>query len=153
MIEEDAFVVYVEAGGYAWIETQDRVNCQGCTRDKKCGTATLARWMRPRMPRIRVLDPINTRVGERVVVGIDEQALLKGSFAVYMVPLICMIGVSMLGGHFAAGSTNEEVISLLCGLFGLGIGLTWLFRHGRKTSMDSRCQPIVLRRIPPQENS
>lgn len=85
------------------------------------------------------------------MVGIDERALLKGSIAVYMVPLIGMIGMGMLGGYFAAGSTNEEVISLLAALLGLGMGLTWLLRFGRKSARDSRYQPVVLRRKPSLE--
>ncbi len=148
MIEEEAYVVCLEAEGYAWVETRRQESCHSCLAGKGCGAVTLARWMGQRAARIRALDPINSQVGDRVVVGISEQALLKGSFVVYMVPLVCMIGMAVLGDHLAAGNANEEVISLLTSLLGLGVGLTWLFHFARKSSKDSRYQPVILRRKP-----
>jgi sigma-E factor negative regulatory protein RseC len=150
MIEEDAFVVCVEADGYAWIETRRLGACKGCDGGG-CGAASFARWMRPRLARIRALDPIESQAGDTVVVGIHEQALLKGSFAVYIVPLICMLSMVLLGGHFSAGNTHEDVISLMAGLLGLGAGIVWLFHFARKSSQDNRYQPVILRRKTSQE--
>ena len=146
MIEEDAFVVCVEADGYAWIKPHRQGACNACVSGTGCGALSLVRWMRPRVERVRALDPINSEAGDTVVVGIHEQAILKGSFAVYMVPLLYMLGMGMLGGHFFGGTNQAEVISVLAGMCGLGAGLLWLSRFSRKSSQDSRYQPVILRR-------
>lgn len=148
MIEELAIVISAEAQGYVWIETQREGTCVQCGMNKGCGTATLARWFDAKRGRLRALDPIGSQVGDSVVVGIQEQALIRGAFAVYLLPLVSLIVMAILGNQLMAGSGWEEVGSLLCGLFGLGAGLVWLRRFSHKISYDIRYQPIILRRNP-----
>jgi sigma-E factor negative regulatory protein RseC len=148
MIEELAIVVSEETQGYAWIETRREGTCVQCGMNKGCGTATLARWFGTKRARLKAINPIGSKVGDSVVVGIQEQALVRGAFAVYLLPLLSLITLAILGNHMMAGSGWEEVASVLCGLFGLGTGLVWLRRFSHKISSDIRYQPIILRQSP-----
>ncbi|MCP4407372.1 MAG: SoxR reducing system RseC family protein [Gammaproteobacteria bacterium] len=148
MIEEQACVICVEAGGYAWVETQRQGTCTSCAVNKGCGTAVLAKWFENRRNRVRVLDPIDTQVGDRVVVGVHEDALVKGSLVVYMLPLICLMGMAIFGNHLLAATEYGELASVVFGLLGLAIGWAGVNRFSRKISSDSHYQPVILRRDP-----
>jgi sigma-E factor negative regulatory protein RseC len=148
MIEEQARVISVEAGGYAWVETQRQGTCTSCAVNKGCGTATLAKWFESRRNRVRVLDPIDTQAGDRVVVGVDESALVKGSLVVYMLPLICLISMAIFGNHLMATTGYGELASVVFGLFGLTVGWGGVSWFSRKISVDSHYQPVILRRNP-----
>ena len=147
MIEETGRVVEVQ-DEFAWIESERRSTCGGCSVRSGCGTAALARVLGQRRVRLRVLNHINARVGDMVVVGIAESGLVRGSLAVYVVPLAAFLGGALAGQFvgdyfFAAGSD----IAAISGAFaGLAAGLAWLQRFSRATATDASFQPVILRR-------
>ena len=87
MIEENGQVVEVQ-GEFAWVEHERTSTCGSCSVRKGCGTSAIARVLGQRRVRLRVLNRINAAVGDQVVVGIAEQGLLRGSLAVYAMPLL-----------------------------------------------------------------
>jgi sigma-E factor negative regulatory protein RseC len=144
MIEETAHVVETE-GEYAWVETQRRSSCGSCSA-KGCGTGALSKVLGRRSQRLRVRNPIDARPGDAVVLGIDEQALLRGSLAVYIVPLLAMLAGALLGEVLAPQWGSEpETLSLLLGLAGLAAGFFWLHRYNRRLSADERFMAVILR--------
>ncbi len=147
MIEEEAQVVEVDDGG-VWVETQRRSTCSGCSARSGCGTAALASVLGRRRSRVHALAEPGLRPGDRVVIGIREQALVRGSLAVYTVPLLGLLA-GALAGEYIAGLglvENAEAASIFLGLSGLGAGLAWLRRFTRRIRNDRRYQPVVLRR-------
>jgi sigma-E factor negative regulatory protein RseC len=149
MIEERVRVV--ETGrGFAWVETQRRSACGACGVNKVCGTGVLARTMGQRRKRIRVLNDMALGVGDQVVIGIREGALVKGSMAVYVVPLLFMFLGALFGELVVADSGGDgEGVTILLGLAGLLGGLIWVRFFGRAIGADSRYQPVVLKRTIP----
>jgi sigma-E factor negative regulatory protein RseC len=151
MIEEIVKVVSVEDGD-VWVETRRQSACSACAAKKGCGTATLAKVMGNRRSRVRVLSDQPLQVGDRVVIGIAEQALVRGSLAVYAVPLVLLLTGAVVG-ELGAGRglwDNAELASLALGLGGLAGGLLWLKHFTRKIQNDRNYQPVVLRRLPAQ---
>lgn len=146
MIEEHARVVEVQ-GDIAWVETQRKGSCGTCSASTGCGTATLSKVVGRRRARVQVLNRIGAGVGEEVMIGIPERVLLKGSFAVYAVPLLAML-VSAWIGVAVAGAAQElkELLSTLFGLGGLAAGFVWLKGYAGKIGQDALYQPIILRR-------
>lgn len=139
MIEERAWVI--EAGDrYAWVETQPRTACGACPAGQGCGI--LAGAFRQRCTRLRVLTEFPVRAGDEVIIGIAENALLKGSLAVYGVPLAGLLLGAVLGQLAVGGG---EVGAVLLGSGGLAGGFAWLCSFTRKIRTDSRFQPVVLR--------
>lgn len=140
MIEERARVI--EAGaGYAWVETERRSACGSCHGSEGCGAAVLAKAMGHRRARLRALSGIPVQAGDEVVVGIDERALLQGSLAVYITPLIAMVAGAAVGEQVI----GSEAAGILLGAAGLLGGFLWL-RHAGSIHHNPQFQPVVLRR-------
>jgi len=150
VIEERARVVELDGDG-VWVETRRRSTCGGCSARGGCGTATLATVLGNRRSRVRVLARPGLRPGDEVVIGIRGQALVRGSLAVYAVPVLLLLAGALAGEYIAGRGLAEsaEAASILLGLLGLGAGLGWLRRFTRRIRNDHRYQPVVLRRITP----
>ncbi|NHZ69828.1 MAG: Fis family transcriptional regulator [Thermotogales bacterium] len=143
MLEETAQVVRID-DDEVWVETQRRSTCASCAAEKGCGTATLAKVLGRRRTLVRVLSDQPLRVGDQVVIGIREQALVR-----YAVPvLLLLLGgfVGELGAqHFLWD--NAEIASMVLGISGLIAGLFWLRRFTRQIEYDDKYQPLVLRKL------
>jgi sigma-E factor negative regulatory protein RseC len=144
MIEENAHVVETE-GEYAWVETERRSSCGSCSA-KGCGTGALSKILGRRVQRLKVLNPVDAQPGDEVVLGIQEEVLLKGSLAVYIVPLVAMLAGGLLGEVLAPQwGSDGEGLSALLGLIGLVVGFLWLNRYNRSLSKDKRFMAMILR--------
>lgn len=141
MIEERARVI-AAGEGYAWVETERRSACGSCPANPGCGTAVLAKAMGRRRVRLRALSGIPVQSGDEVVVGIDESALVQGSLAVYLTPLLIMLAGAAVGDQVI----GSEVASLLLGAAGLLGSFLWL-RHAGGIRDNPLYQPVVLRRV------
>lgn len=148
MLEENAQVTAVQ-GDEVWVEAERRSSCSSCAVRGGCGSAALAKVLGQRRSRVRALSDIPLRVGDRVVVGIQEQAVVRGSLAVYAVPLLLLLLGALLGELGASRSLwhNAELASLLLGVAGLAGGLWWLKLFSRRIRRSAAYQPVVLRRL------
>lgn len=148
MIEEQARVISTD-GDVAWVETQRQSTCGNCSANKGCGTAVISKWLGKKRSRVMVLNTLGAGPGDHVVIGIREDALIRGSWSVYAMPLLFMIVSAMLGeGLFASWlGMAGETASLIFGLAGLCVGFIWLRRFSSRISRDSRYQPVVLRTL------
>ena len=152
MIEEHAQVVALNAEG-VWVETQRRTACGQCSANKGCGTATLAKVLGNKRSRVRALNPKATSVavGDEVIIGIDEQALVRGSLAVYTVPLLSLFVFGLLGQLLGTQLLfgDSEWLSIGFSLFGLVLGFAWVRRFTGRIASDERYQPVLLRSVLP----
>jgi len=147
MLEETAQVVRIK-GDEVWVETQRRSSCDSCSAEKGCGTATLSKVLGNRRNVVRVLSAIPLGVGDQVVIGIREQALVRGSLAVYVIPILLLLLGGLIGelGAKQLIWQNAEFASVTLGISGLIAGLVWLKRFTRRIQNDPNFQPVVLRR-------
>ena len=146
MIEESGRVVAVQ-GDFAWVESERTSACGSCAVRKGCGTSAIAKVFGQRRMRLRVLNRIDARVGDTVVVGISESGLLRGSLAVYAAPLVGLFA-GALAGHFAGKqllASGSELLAIGGALAGFFTALFWLRRFSRNTAKDVVYQPVVLR--------
>lgn len=142
MIEEAGRVVAVE-GAFAWVETRRRTACGSCSARAGCGTSVLDKVFGQRMNRIRALNQAEARVGDEVIIGLSESALVRGSFAVYAIPLV---GLFVGAGLATAMSGAEgEGLAILGGVLGLAAGFLAVSRFSRRIQTDRNYQPVVLR--------
>lgn len=148
MIEETARIIEVSAD-FAWVETQRKSSCASCSVNKGCGTATLAKLFGPKRTRLKVLNSLSVQAGDEVVIGLQENALLQGSLAVYIVPLAAMLLLALLAETLNTrwGLSQAEGCTIFFGLLGLAGGFLWVKRYTTKISRDERYQPVILRRV------
>ncbi len=146
MIEERAKVVSVEAG-FAWVETQRTSTCGSCSANKGCGTGVVAKVVGQRLSRVRAINTIGANVGDEIIIGLHDQALVRGSFAVYAVPLIVMLLMAMAGDLLGSELqlSFKEGLTVIFGLAGLGLGFLWVRRFSLQIADDVRYQPVILR--------
>ena len=147
MIEQIATVVAVE-GDAAWVETLRQSACGACAMNKGCGAGLFARAFGFHSPQLKVANIRDVDVGDSVIIGIDERALVRGSFAAYMMPILFMLGFALLGE--AASSAwpvvDSELVGVLSGMSGLLVGLMWLKHHSHRIRLDRRYQPLILKK-------
>lgn len=147
MLEESARVI-AAANGFAVVETQRRSTCESCSAQKGCGTAALGKSLGRRPAQVRALNRADAGIGDHVVVGIAEDALLRGSLAIYLVPLLLMLAGASLGQRVSLGlSLPGEGLSVLSGVGGLALGFAWSMLFSRAVRHDGRYRPVVLRCI------
>ena len=147
MIEQVATVVAVE-GDSAWVETQRQGACGACAMNKGCGAGLFAKAFGFATPRLKVGCIPHVETGDRVVIGIDERALVRGSFAAYMLPILFMLGFALAGEAAARVwlAVNDDLASMVSGTVGLVSGLMWLKYHSRRILHDRRYQPLILKK-------
>jgi len=148
MIEETATVVKCE-GEFAWVEAQRQTTCGNCAANKGCGTSVLAKVVGKKAARMRAINPFEAQVGDTVIVGMNEAALLKGSLAVYLFPLLFMMLFAITGNVVARQMHwQAEPVVILFAVAGLLVAGIWLRRFTRRIQYDNVYQPVILRQVP-----
>jgi len=139
MIEEQAQVVRLDEKQpqYAWVETQRQSSCGSCEGKSACGTQVLSKVLGQRSNIVKVLNSSDAKKGDMVTIGIDENALLSGSFYLYFLPLFVMIIFSLFASLLTQGlnlsATLIDVSSIIFAIVGFIIG-AWFTR--RKINRD-----------------
>ncbi|MCU7871567.1 MAG: SoxR reducing system RseC family protein [Candidatus Thiodiazotropha sp. (ex Lucinoma borealis)] len=146
MIEEPATVISLE-NDFAIVETQQRAACGSCSSVNSCSTTVLSGLFKRRHNRLKVANPIQARPGEQVIIGLQEQALLKVSFIAYLLPLVCMILVAILVQSLATQFAWQggELPQVIGGLLGLISGFLLLKRLAEQRRDKPGYQPVILR--------
>ncbi|QKT02403.1 SoxR reducing system RseC family protein [Ectothiorhodospiraceae bacterium 2226] len=149
MIEERATVVARE-GTHAWVERERQSACGSCSVNKGCGTGVLAQVVGRRYTRLKAMNPVDAQPGDTVVLGVAEGALVQGSLAVYLVPLLGLFVFGLLGETLAVqlNVAAGDALVAAFGVAGLALGLAWLRRHSTRLADDPRYQAVILRREP-----
>jgi sigma-E factor negative regulatory protein RseC len=146
VIEESAVVISC-TGEFADIETERKSSCGGCSANGVCGVGVLAKVFGRRRSIVRVVNSINAKEGDRVIVGLQDGALVRGSFVFYIVPILTMIAGAIFSDMFAVwvGLTTTEPFSIFGGLLGLMFGLLLARRFSETVSTDERYRVVMLR--------
>jgi sigma-E factor negative regulatory protein RseC len=149
VIEETGLVTAV-SGDLAEVECERRSACGSCSANGACGTSLLERVFGRRQQILAVSNPVGAVLGDRVIVGIPEAAMLEAAFAAYLVPLVAMMAggvcAEWLAGHLLPGWADG--ISVLGGLLGLAAGIWWLAGFSNRRRSDERYRAVILRRSP-----
>lgn len=143
MIEERAIVRHVD-GDDVRVQALNPGNCPRCAEGRGCGGGILSKLVSRKRPDVRVSSRVDDlRVGEMVIVGIDESALLSASIWVYLVPLAAMLAAGALAQQVLKA---PDLIVMAFGFAGLAAGLHWLHRRSRAAEGQSQFRPVILRR-------
>jgi sigma-E factor negative regulatory protein RseC len=143
MIEEHARVARVADDG-VYVETLRQSACSSCKASAGCGNALLDNLFSGKRQMLRVLPYAGLKQGDEVVIGLQEDALLKGSFMVYSLPLVFMLVSAVLVALLLPSAADGWVI--LAGLAGLLAGFVWLRYYSDSIRFDERYQPVILRK-------
>lgn len=141
MIEETGKVVALD-GKTAWVETQRTSACDSCSAKSGCGHSALAKLGQKHV-HMQAWSDLMLNIGDRVVVGVPEDVLMKSSLLAYLMPLLGMLGGALIADQLHAG----DLITAVSGLVGLLSGFLVLRWHFHRNQHDTRYRPVVLRRV------
>ena len=146
MLEESARVVNIE-GEFAWVESERHSTCGSCSVRSGCGTGVIARVLGRKRIRLRAVNKIDANVGDRVVIGIAETGVVRGSLAVYAVPLAGLLAGAVAGqlAGLYLMQAGSDLPAIAGAVGGFVTSLVWLARFSRATRTDAAYQPVLLR--------
>jgi len=145
MIEEQATVIALE-GNDALLQTQRQSACQSCSVKKGCGTSVLAKVVGQRSSQIRVVNTLDAQLGDTVLLGVHENALVQGSLLIYAVPLFSMFVFAIAGEFWAKNNAyNSELVAIVAALLGFFVAILAIRYGFSKVSLKRRLQPEMLR--------
>ena len=155
MIEQHAIILMLEPSlkaegltqqsatnqSVATLEIVRQTACGLCGQTRGCGNSIWGKLFGHKSSYFKAQNPINANVGDRVVVGIDESALMKSALYLYIVPLVTMF----FGAILASRMVGLEAGSLLGAAAGLLIGFVWVKGHTAGGTYFQQHQPKILR--------
>ena len=145
MIETQAVVMKTE-DSVAYVQAERKSSCSGCS-ESNCGTSVLANFFGQKAPLYRVNNELGAKVGERVMVGLEESALFKGTLLLYMFPILLLFAGAVTGGALAATADAREACSVAGAVIGLAAGFLWLKIFSARIGLGKKFQPVILSRI------
>ena len=149
-IEGIARVVAVD-GATLWLEPEQTTSCGSCASKAACGAGatgigSVATRLQAR--RFALANPAQLGVGERVVVGIHDQALIKGALLAYGLPLV----TALAAGALSQGAWNDDLMTMAGMVGGLFAGLLAARLGAASLSSRGELTPHYLRRARSDEH-
>jgi len=147
MNEGIAHVVAVD-GTVAWLEPEQTGSCGGCAASGSCGAKGIGTMAsRLEFRRFQINNENNLAIGERVVVGIPDNALIKASLTAYAIPLATLL----FAGALAQWRFGSDLVTMAAMIFGLLLGLGFSRVGAGRLLMQGDLAPRFLRRARPGE--
>ena len=147
MIEEQIEVIEV-IGNQIVLQAETKSVCGSCAVNKGCGTSLLSKVVGRKFTRFQVENSVNAVAGDTIVVGIPEDAILKGSLVMYMLPVVAMLAFAIFFDFFLPLSLQSRDLAIAgVSIFGLFLGFAssrWYFQRRINAEHFS---PVVLRKI------
>ena len=149
-VEGIARVVSID-GARIWLEPEQTSSCGSCASAAHCsspgapGIGTVANRIHAR--RFPLDNTAGLRVGERVVIGVDYRALVRGSLVAYGLPLL----TTLLAGAVAQGAWQSDGMTIVTMVAGMGAGFACARIAARRLAARGELEPRFLRRATANE--
>ena len=142
MIEERAVILSLDnVTSNAILEIERQNACGLCGQTRGCGNSIWGKLFAHQSNAFKAQNRINAKVGDSVIVGINEQALLKSAVLLYIMPLVTLfIGAILMQQIF-----KTNAYAMLGALLGLVLGLLWVKGHTMSSRYFKLQQPVILR--------
>lgn len=123
------------------VQVIQQSTCGSCAAQKGCGQGVLAKYLSgSQFVRVTLKQRPATDfyVGEQVELGVEESAMLRAAFLVYLVPLLLLIAGATLGNLIS------EPFAIFMGLSGLVVGGIYVRKQSLRKVDDPRYSPVVV---------
>ncbi len=154
MIEERAVIISLEnetsiaessaTETTATLEIERKIACGLCGQTRGCGNSLWGKLFAHQSSAFKAKNRINAKVGDSVIVGINESALLKSALLLYILPLATML----IGAILFTQIHDSNGYAMIGALVGLVLGLAWVKGHTMSSSYFKLQQPEILRLAP-----
>jgi sigma-E factor negative regulatory protein RseC len=147
MIEEQAIILSVETQkdhsqtSVATLEIERKTACGLCGKKRGCGNAVWGKLFAHQSTAFKAQNLIDAQVGQSVIVGINEKALLKSAMLLYLLPLATML----IGAMIAIQVSGTDVGAMIGAIVGLLLGFIWVKGYTTSNQYFLFQQPVILR--------
>lgn len=155
MIEEQVVITSITPDG-AWVEGMQQSACGSCSAKAGCGQHTMSQLGR----KVSLWLPLNDltheatskvlneplRIGQQIVVGLPEGAILRSTVILYGLPLIALV-LGAIVGNAVWGEVGSIALSVLSMLLGFKSARYWSFKN------KQHWQPQFIRHCFPPHSS
>lgn len=139
MLVEEAVVMQVEEG-WVGVEKVQLPACSGCSQTA-CSSQTISGAFSNKTVQMRLQSVLPLQVGDRVLLGLEENSLIKGALAIYLLPLVALIAFAWLGQFLFL----SEPVSAAMGIAGFILAFYILKKF--KLLSGNSLQPIILQKL------
>jgi sigma-E factor negative regulatory protein RseC len=137
VVTENGIVIRTRADR-AWVKTIRSSSCEGCGSRDLCDSGKECE--------VEVDNGAEAGVGDEVVIGFESGSLVKITFLLYMVPVICMIAGAALGLRMApAYGVDESALSAAMAFGSLGLAFLCIRLFSGRLAADAKYQARILR--------
>ena len=154
MASEQGVVVRVDAAG-TWVKTVRSEACESCSSKGACHSMGGGREME-----VVVVNPLNARVGDHVVLRLENSPFLKATFLVYMFPILLLVAGAAAGEWISRSfGFDSSLLPALLGFGSLATGLLLMRIIAHRLATKDEYRPRIARVfgkaeacIPPEAN-
>ena len=132
----------------AILEIERKTACGLCGQTRGCGNSIWGKLFGHQTTAFKAQNRINAKVGESVIVGINEKAMLKSALLLYLLPLVTLFVGALLSAYF----WQSDGKTMLGAVTGLTLGLLWVKGHVMSNRYFSLQQPVILRLVANQDS-
>ena len=125
MIEEQAVVIKASKERVTLEVVRDKP-CGLCGQVRGCGNSIWGKIFSHQSGHIETRNDLNAKLGDVVILGIDETLMLKSSLMLYGVPLLSMFLCMVIANSFA--KEMVELYTLIGAVTGLFLGVVIIKR-------------------------
>tara|TARA_R110000737_G_scaffold298125_1_gene304962 strand:+ start:1328 stop:1804 length:477 start_codon:yes stop_codon:yes gene_type:complete len=146
MIEEQATVVAIEHDNVT-VTSLIKSACGGCQQLDNCGSGQVAKAFPQKQLSLTLKSSLALEVGDNVVLGLNESALLQSAWQVYLWPLLGLLFASWFGQWLVNnGTLSHEFFAIVFGIIGGFCGFTLAKRQQIKSAACAKLAPKIMRR-------
>ncbi|MFZ5564545.1 MAG: SoxR reducing system RseC family protein [Thermodesulfobacteriota bacterium] len=142
MATEEGIVIRVSGAG-TWIRTVRATACDHCTSRDTCKTIGGGNDME-----VEVANPVDARVGDRVMVSFQTASLLKATFLIYMFPIICLMigaGIGVRLSQEGVFAMDQSSLSALTGFGAFVLAVIYVRIRGNRMAREDQYRPSIIR--------
>lgn len=144
MIEESAVVVKIE-NRQVWVESGPNSGCGACMQKASCSSSAIGSMLKKKS--VPVDSDLQLKTGDRVMVAIDENLLLRASLLVYLLPLIALFAGAGIADWLLPPDANASDL-WLAGSAVLGFLSSLRFINKvQGLLVTAYARPVVVRKI------
>ncbi len=133
-------IVIEKRGDLAEVAIMDKGNCKSCAARPFCSTNEDGVYSK-----LTVLDRLNSKPGDEVVIEVKGSDLLKAVIMVYGIPLFLFIFVIGIIIYFLEGSSLKEVVAFATGVVTLLIYYAAVKIKGTKATVKKENLPKTIK--------
>ena len=134
-------VVISSTGAKAWVKTRRSAACEHCQSRGSCQTLGGGNDMQ-----VEAVNSANAVEGDVVVLDFSTVSLLKGTFLIYIFPILClMLGAGIGVKVSEATGTDRSLVSALAGFGALALSLVFVRLRGTRLGEQEAYQPRIIR--------